>query len=130
MELNLKRLYTGLQRAQFLLDNQVMIDMVPRMPFQTGQFIQLTRARSAAYAGKGIVYAGAPPYGHFLHTGKVMIDPVTRSPWARAGVKKIYTDRDLKFWYPGATAHWFDVAKAEHIQDWVRLVGDAIGGKV
>ena len=82
------------KRAQFLLDTQIMIDMEPMMPRQTGQFIQLTKARSASFAGKGIVYAGAPPFGHFLHTGKVMVDPVTGSPWARKGVKKIYTDRD------------------------------------
>ena len=117
------------KRAQFLLDTQIMIDMEPFMPRQTGQFIQLTKARSASFAGKGIVYAGAPPFGHFLHTGKVMVDPVTLSPWARKGATKIYTDRDLKMWYPGATAHWFDVAKAAHIQDWVDLVKKTVGGK-
>lgn len=118
------------KRAQFILDTQVMLDMETRMPRQTGQFIQLTKARSASYAGQGLVYAGAPPFGHFLYVGKVMVDPVTGSPWARKGVQKVYTDRDLRFWYPGAVPHWFEVAKAEHVQDWVRLVGETIGGSV
>lgn len=126
--------YTGLEerlnRAQYLLDVQVMIDMEHRMPRQTGQFIQLTKARSVTYAGTGKVIAGAPPFGHFLYTGKVMIDPVTGSTWARRGTKKIYTDRDLKFWYPGATPHWFEAAKAERLQDWIRLVGNVLGGKI
>lgn len=118
------------KRAQFLLDTQVMLDMETRMPRQTGQFIQLTKARSASFAGRGRVYAGAPPFGHFLYVGKVMIDPETGSTWARAGVKKIYTDRDLKLWYPGAVPRWFEVAKAEHVQDWTRLVAETMGGIV
>lgn len=119
-----------LKRAQYLLDIQVMIDMEHRMPRQTGQFIQLTKARSVAYAGTGKVIAGAPPFGRFLYYGKVMVDPVTGSPWARKGTKKILTDRDLKFWYPGAVPHWFEAAKAERIQDWQRLVGSVLGGKI
>lgn len=119
-----------LKRAQYLLDVQVMIDMEHRMPRQTGQFIQLTKARSVAHAGTGKVIAGAPPFGHFLYVGKVMVDPVTGSPWARKGTRKILTDRDLKFWYPGAVPHWFEAAKAERLQDWQRLVGDVLGGKI
>ena len=119
-----------IQRAQYLLDIQVMIDMEHRMPRQTGQFIQLTKARSVACAGTGKVVAGAPPFGRFLYHGKVMVDPVTGSPWARKGTRKILTDRDLKFWYPGAVPHWFEAAKAERIQDWQRLVASVLGGKI
>lgn len=126
VNIDLTRLEEGLKQAQFALDVQVMADYEPLMPRQTGGFIQLTHAKSMALAGTGVVCAGVAPMGHFLHTGKVMVDPVTRSPWARKGVTKVYTDRDLRLWYPTATAHWTEVAKQQHKEDWVRLVRQTI----
>lgn len=126
INIDLQRIADNTKKAQFALDTQVMRDMNPLMPRQTGAFIQLTQARSAANAGHGIVYAGVGPMGHYLHTGKVMVDPETGSPWARKGVTKIYTDRDLKLWYPGAQTHWFDVAKEQHLKEWLELVDQTI----
>lgn len=126
INIDLQRIADNTKKAQFALDTQVMRDMNPLMPRQTGAFIQLTQARSAANAGQGIVYAGVGPMGHYLHTGKVMVDPETGSPWARKGVTKIYTDRDLKLWYPGAQTHWFDVAKEQHLKEWLELVDQTI----
>ena len=40
------------------------------MPMQTGQFINVTKAMSAAVAGTGKVVAAAPPMGCFLYEGK------------------------------------------------------------
>lgn len=114
--------------AQFWLDSQIMTDMVPYMPMQTGTFINITRAQSAALAGSGEVVAAAPPYGRFLYEGKVMVDEVTGSPWARKGAKKIVTDRDLKFSNPKATPHWFDTAKEKHGKAWVKNVKKIAGG--
>lgn len=114
--------------AQFWLDSQIMTDMVPYMPMQTGTFVNITRAQSAALAGSGEVVAAAPPYGRFLYEGKVMVDEVTGSPWARKGAKKIVTDRDLKFSNPKATPHWFDTAKEKHGKAWVKSVKKIAGG--
>lgn len=114
--------------AQFWLDSQVMTDMVPYMPQQTGTFINLTRARSAALAGSGEVIAATPPMGRFLYEGKVMVDPVTNSPWARKGAKKVVTNRDLTYSNPKATPHWFDTAKKNHGKSWVKGVKKRAGG--
>ena len=54
-----------INQAQYWLDNQIMTDMVPMMPHQTGTLVNLTRARSASVAGTGMVYAAAGPYGRF-----------------------------------------------------------------
>lgn len=116
-----------MQRAQFALDSQIMTDMTPIMPMVTGTFINNTRAISASWAGTGKVCAAAPPYGRFLYYGKVMVDPVTGSPWARAGVKKVLTDRDLKFQRPSAVPMWFETAKQQHIQSWLRTVKKELG---
>ena len=57
-----------------------------------------------------------------------MVDPETGSPWARPGAKKVVTDRDLKYSNPKATPHWFDTAKENHGDSWVRAVKKIAGG--
>lgn len=120
-------IYDGrIKDAQYWLDSQIMTDMVPIMPRQTGTFINVTRAQSAALAGTGKVVAAAPPMGRFLYEGKVMIDPETGSPWARPGAKKIVTDRPLKYSNPSAVPRWFDAAKETHLQEWIDGVKEKI----
>lgn len=68
------------------------------------------------------------PYGRFQYGGKVMVDAVTGSPWARPGAKKIVTDRPLKYSRPEATDHWFDAAKAQHGETWIAEVKRRAGG--
>lgn len=128
MRINLSRFEKQFEDAQYALDSMVMESMKPYMPQQTGTFKNITSAMSAALAGSGKVVAAAPPMGRFLYEGKVMVDPVTGSPWARAGAKKIVTDRDLKYGNPKATPHWFDTAKEKHGKSWIREVKKIAGG--
>lgn len=128
VNVNLSRFSKQFQEAQFALDSQIMHDMEPLMPRVTGTFIGITRARSAALAGSGVVYAAAPPYGQFLYEGKVMIDPETGSPWARPGAKKEITERPLTYSNPQAVPHWFDRAKELHGKEWVEIVKEKAGG--
>lgn len=127
-DVSLNRLEKQFQEAQFWLDGQVMNDMVPYMPHRGGTFVDLTRMRSAALQGTGKVVAGAPPQGRFLYEGKVMVDPVTGSPWARKGAKKVVTERPLTYSNPKATPHWFDTAKEAHGKAWVKGVKRIAGG--
>ena len=128
VDISLDRFEKQLRDAQYWLDGQVMNDMVPYMPHRDGTFINLTRMRSAALQGTGKVIAGAPPQGRFLYEGKVMIDPVTGSPWARKGAKKVVTERPLTYGNPKATPHWFDTAKEAHGKAWVKGVKRIAGG--
>lgn len=127
-DVSLSRFEKQFQEAQFWLDGQVMNDMVPYMPHRDGTFVNLTRMRSAALQGTGKVVAGAPPQGRFLYEGKVMVDPVTGSPWARKGAKKVVTERPLTYSNPKATPHWFDTAKDAHGKAWVKGVKRIAGG--
>lgn len=34
-------------------------------------------------------------YAHYIYIGKLYVDPLTRSSWARKGVKKVPTTKDL-----------------------------------
>lgn len=128
LDVDLSRFNKQYGEAQYVLDSMVMTSMQPYMPHQTGTFINVTKAMSAAIAGSGTVIAAAPPFGRFLYEGKVMVDPETNSPWARPGAKKVVTDRDLKYSNPKATPHWFDTAKENHGKSWVKAVKKIAGG--
>lgn len=140
MKLDLSRFENQLNSAQWFLDSMVMTDMVPFMPMQTGSFINLTRARSAAIAGSGKVYAAAPPYGRYLYKGKVMVDELTGSTWARKGAKKVFVSQfsgktnaknDINFdktSHPEVSAEWFEKAKKRHGTSWIKGVKEIAGG--
>lgn len=128
VKVNLDRFSRQYEEAQYQLDNSVMTSMVPFMPHQTGTFVNLTKAQSAALAGTGRVVAAAPPSGRFLYEGKVMVDPETNSPWARKGVKKVVTEKDLEYANPKATPHWFDTAKKKDGDDWIKNTKKTAGG--
>lgn len=143
--IDLGRIERNIEKAQYFLDSQVMTDMVPYMPMQTGNFIQRTRAMSAAIAGSGKVVAAAPPMGRYLYMGKVMVDSETgKGPMRievspgeyifrfRKGAKLVATDRDLKFSKaanPKVQKQWFDAAKRDHGKEWVKQVKQIAGGK-
>jgi hypothetical protein len=129
--IDLGRIERNIEKAQYFLDSQVMTDMVPYMPMQTGNFIQRTRAMSAAIAGSGKVVAAAPPMGRFLYEGKVMVGVDSHSPFARYGEKKVVTDRDLQYStaaHPKVEKKWFDAAKRDHGSDWVKMAKKVAGG--
>ena len=128
VQVDMSRFEKQFRDAQYYLDSQVMTDMVPYMPRDKNVFINLVRARSAALAGSGSVVAGVPPSGRFLYEGKVMIDPVTGSPWARKDTKKVVTNRPLIYSNPQATPHWFDTAKERHGKQWVEETKRIAGG--
>ena len=143
--IDLGRIERNIEKAQYFLDSQVMTDMVPYMPMQTGNFIQRTRAMSEAIAGSGKVVAAAPPMGRYLYMGKVMVDSETgKGPMRievspgeyifrfRKGAKLVATDRDLNFSKaanPKVQKQWFDAAKRDHGKEWVKQVKKIAGGK-
>ena len=131
VDIDYSRLGDKRNKAQYWLDSQIMTDMVPLMPMDTGGFINSTIAQSQALAGSGIVIAGIGPMGRFLYEGLVMVDPETGSPWARRGVRKVVTDRPLEYSkaaHPDAVDHWFDVAKLRHLDEWIKGVAKFYGG--
>jgi hypothetical protein len=128
VDINLNRFEKQYQDAQIYLDREVMNGMKPYMPLRDGALVNLTSEQSAVYQGTGKVYAAYTPYGRFQYEGKIMVDPVTDLPWARKGVKKVPTDEALTYSNSKATPHWFDTAKNNHGQAWIRGVKRIAGG--
>ena len=140
VKLNMSRFEEQFQEAQYQLDGNVMNSMVPFMPMISGNFIQATRARSAALQGSGQVCAGASPQGRFLYEGKGMVDELTGSPFARKGARKVLvsqyggkTKAKKKLTYsknanPKAQSHWFDAEKKKDSKKWIRNAKQTAGG--
>ena len=128
IKVSFSRFEKQFEKAQYVFDSAIMTSMIPYMPQNSGTFINLTRAQSAALAGSGTVIAGAAPMGRFLYGGLAMIDPETGSAWARKGAKKVVTDKPLNYSNPKAQSHWFDVAKAKDGKKWVDTVKRIAGG--
>lgn len=109
-------------RAETILATQVMKDTDKYVPALTGSLTQRTHVE-----GKTVVYPG--PYARFLYYGKVMIYEPTGSTWAPKYQHKVVTDRDLqmhKTMHALATSHWFEVSKAENLDQWEKVAGRAM----
>lgn len=117
-------------KAQQWLGNQILTDCKPYMPLRTGSQQQRSYVTEG---GKQVVFPG--PYARYLYMGKVMVDAETGKgpanipgvgPRFRKGAVLVATDRDLQFQV--GSAHWFDVAHAEHGNEWVRGCAKIIAG--
>lgn len=131
LDVDLSRFNKQYSEAQYILDSAVMLSMEKYMPKRTGVFINVTKGMSSALAGSGTVVAAAPPFGRFLYEGKVMVEEESRSPWARKGKKKVVTDKNLiydKSANPDVTDHWFDAAKKNHLEAWLKKAKETAGG--
>lgn len=117
-----------IKKAQFYLDTQIFNDSEPYMPIKSGALKNMTRLESMSMAGTGKVCLAAAPYGRFQYYGKVMIDPVTGSPWARKDAKKVVTNRNLTWSNPMTHAKWFDTVKKNNMQKWKDGIKDILNG--
>lgn len=108
--------------AEHELAEQVKEDTVPFVPAKTESLSIRTRVEKSL-----IIYPG--PYARFLYFGKLMVDPETGSAWARRGVKKVLTDKNLVFSqavHPQAQSHWFEASKAQNIDKWEKKAKELI----
>ena len=143
INVDMKKLTADLNRAQYLLDSQIMTDCLPYMPILTGTFKASTIAQSQSLAGTGVVCVAAPtPYGQFLYYGMKMVDgstgkgarPITLQTGEvifryRRGAKLVPTTIPLTYTNPQAKAKWFEVAKEAHETQWVELVKKTVGAR-
>lgn len=121
--IQLSRFSEQFREAQRWLGDRVLEDCRSVMPLLTGSLQQRSHVEDD---GRRVVFPG--PYARFQYGGKVMVDPVTLSPWARPGARKVLTDRPLQYSNPAATSHWYDIAKARYGESWIAGVRQRGGG--
>lgn len=108
-------------RAEHILAVQVEKDTAPFVPMLTGSLRARTRV-----TGNEIIYPG--PYARYLYYGKLYVDPLTKSSFARKGATKVpaVPEKDLIFHRPGTCSHWFEASKAQNIEKWLRVAEKAV----
>lgn len=102
------------EKANAWLIEEIIKDTDPFVPARTGVL-----AMNVQRHGHTIVYAS--PYTRFQYYGKVMIDPATGSAFAPKGVRKVLTERDLKYskaMHKHAQPHWFEASRAVNEEHW------------
>ena len=103
--------------VQKFIDSECIRLMAPYTPYRNGMLEESTTLGTKIGSGE---INQISPYARFQYYGKVMVSPITGSPWAAKGEKKILTDRDLQYGtskHPLAGKMWFDRMVADHKDD-------------
>ena len=130
IELNTSRLDENLKEAQRLLNMQVAADCDPLIPFRGGALRGSLRYPEGIEGG---VIEWNTPYAHYQYMGEVYGPniPIRDAEGNITGwfspPSKEPTGRPLTYQQPGTTSKWFEVAKEQHKEDWVRLVQETVG---
>ena len=130
IQLNTDRLDNNMREAQKLLNEQVVADCDPLIPFQQGALRNSVNFPDGIYGGT-IEYNTV--YAHMLYVGEVYGPniPIRDSAGNITGwyspPNKHPTGRQLQYHTPGTGKEWFEVAKQRHGSDWLRLVRETAG---
>ncbi len=129
IHIDTKRIDKNIKEAQKLLNEQIVADCDPLIPFQQGALRNSVNYPQGIYGGE-IEYN--TPYAHYQYMGKVYGPniPIYDSGkltgyWSPP--KKYPTGRPLHYHTEGTGDHWFEKAKEQHKDDWVRLVKETAG---
>lgn len=135
--LDLKVLEQRRTAAQQWLGDRVLEDSRSCMPILTGSLQQRSHTEDN---GKKVIFPG--PYAGVMYRGKVMVDAMTgkgprKIPTGpgeyvlrfRKGAKLRPTDRPLTYSDPNAVPEWFEYAKNQYKDAWIKGVSEKMGGK-
>lgn len=130
IKLNTDRLDRNLKEAQKLLNEQVVADCDPLIPFRQGALRNSVNYPQGIYGGE-IEYN--TPYAHYQYEG-IVYGPNYPIRDAEGNItgwysppKKNPTGRKLTYHTPGTTDHFFEKAKEQHGKEWVDLVKRTAG---
>lgn len=120
IHLDTNRIDRNLKRAQDVLDQQILGDMLEYMPFQQGALRGATQI-----VEPGLIQTNTP-YAHYQYTGELYLTEDGRS-FANKGEQKYPTGMPLHYHTPGTSDHWFERAKQTHGKEWIDLVKREVG---
>lgn len=109
------RIDDNLRRAQDLLDQKVLKDMMEYIPFQQGAL------RGATHIVEPGLISTNTPYAHYQYEGELYL-AANGSSWAQKYEKKYPAGKPLKYHTAGTGDHWFETAKNIHGSEWTDLV--------
>lgn len=129
ISINTDRLDDGIREAQGKLNEQIVRDSEPYVPFRQGALRDHVGYPDGIYGGQ-IEYNTR--YAHYMYHGEVYGPNIPQKDAAgniigwRSPPVKYPTGRPLQYHHPGTGSQWFEKAKQKHLPDWVKLVKDTI----
>lgn len=120
IHIDTKRIDDNVRRAQDILDQQVLNDMIPYIPFQQGAM------RGATQIIEPGLISTNTPYAHYQYTGELHLAE-NGSSWAHKGERKYPAGRPLHYSTADTGDHWFERAKQEHGEQWIDLAKREMG---
>lgn len=130
IKIDTKRIDNNIRTAQRLLNEQIVADCDPLIPFQQGALRNSVNYPQGIYGGE-IEYN--TPYAHYQYEG-IVYGPNYPIRDAQGNItgwysppKKNQTGRKLTYHTPGTTDHFFEKAKEQHGKEWVKLVKETVG---
>lgn len=121
--LSTDRFDNNFREAQKLLNLQVVADSDSYIPFQQGALRGSVRYPDGVY-GEFIEYD--TPYAHYQYKGELYLS-ASGSSWARKYEQKFPSGKPLSYRTPGTGSQWFESAKQNYGDNWVRLVKRTAG---
>lgn len=130
IKIDTSRIDKNLKECQKLLNMQIVADCDPLIPFQQGALRNSVNYPQGIYGGE-IEYN--TPYAHYQYEG-IVYGPNIPIKDAEGNIigwysppKKNPTGRQLTYHAAGTGDHWFEKAKQQHGDDWIRLVKRTAG---
>ena len=130
IKIDTSRIDKNLKKCQKLLNMQVVADCDPLIPFQQGALRNSVNYPQGIYGGE-IEYN--TPYAHYQYEG-IIYGPNIPIRDAEGNITGWYsppnkhpTGRKLQYHTEGTGDHWFEKAKHQHKDEWVRLVKQTAG---
>lgn len=104
-------------RAQQFIDNEVLRTSEPYVPMDTGS-LKKSGINGTVVGSGTIVYNS--PYARYQYYGKLMVG---KAPKTLTNVDLNYHSGDSK-----RGSFWFERAKADHLDEWIKGAAQAVGG--
>lgn len=130
IKIDTSRIDRNLREAQKLLNEQIVADCDHLIPFQQGALRNSVNYPQGVYGGE---IEWNTPYAHYQYMGEVYGHniPIYDSAGNLTGYwsppNKNPTGRPLHYHAEGTGDHWFEKAKEQHKDEWVRLVKETVG---
>ncbi|MBE5932974.1 MAG: hypothetical protein E7263_06120 [Lachnospiraceae bacterium] len=121
-----RRMEGNFYEAQRYLDQRVIRDSEPYVPFDRG--VLRNSAKYGTRIGNGQVIYKAP-YAHYQYEGDLMVGVSSKSSYAKYNEPKEYNGGKLTYHTPGTGPGWFEVAKAKYLPSWIKGVKERVGKK-
>lgn len=128
IKIDTSRIEGNLKEAQKLLNEQIVADCTPLIPFHQGALRNSYDYPEGIYGGE-ISWGGIDrgvPYAHYIYEGELYL-AANGSSWAKQYEKKYPSGKPLAYHTPGTTDHFFDEAKKQHGKEWIDLVKKTVG---